>query len=416
MSFIKFLLWLSLGIVFYAYAGYAAVIGLLSRLFGQAEQRNPGYQPLVTTLIAAHNEEDCIEAKILNCLDQSYPASKHEIVVVSDGSNDNTPQIVEKYADRNVVSLYESARNGKTAAVNRAMRQVKGEIVVLSDANNMYNRDAVANLTRHFADPKVGCVSGEKRILKTGEAPTSGGEGLYWKYESFLKKCDSAFYSVVGAAGEIYAVRRELYSPPPKDCLLDDFIVSMEIAQQDYRVIYEPEAISYETGSASLRDEYKRRSRIFCGGFQSVARLPRLMNPLRGRLWFQYFSHRVLRWVVTPFLVPAIFALNIPLARRSAFYRLLLLGQVLFYVLGLIGLRQLDRSDKKPNLVLYIPAYFSFIHLAQLSGFRRWVAGRETGVWVRAQRAGVTNPGLGLSAGAGADASSPQASDKAVSN
>jgi cellulose synthase/poly-beta-1,6-N-acetylglucosamine synthase-like glycosyltransferase len=396
-------MWLSIGVVFYAYAGYAFLIYALAKFFGRKPQYDPNYQPMVTTLIAAHNEEDCIEAKILNCLDQSYPADRHEIVVVSDGSSDNTPKIVEKYADRNVVSLYEPARNGKTAAVNRAMQYVKGEIVVLSDANNMYNREAVANLTRHFVDPKVGCVSGEKRVLKSGEAPTSGGEGLYWKYESFLKRCDSTFYSVVGAAGEIYAVRKNLYNPPPKDSLLDDFIVSMEIAQQGYRVIYEPDAISYETGSASLRDEFKRRSRIFCGGFQSVARLPRLLNPLRGKLWFQYLSHRVLRWVVTPFLVPLIFVLNALAARRSPLYRLLFAGQILFYLAGLVGLRQLDRSEKRPPLPLYVPAYFIFIHVAQLAGFKRWVARRETGVWARAQRAGVTSPNIGVSANGSAN-------------
>ena len=411
MPLIKFLLWLSIGIVVYAYAGYAALIYTLARFFGRTPRYNPQYRPMVTTLIAAHNEEDCIEAKILNCLDQSYPAELHEIIVVSDGSTDNTPKIVEKYADRNVVSLYEPARNGKTAAVNRAILHARGEVVVMSDANNMYNREAVANLARHFVDPEVGCVSGEKRVLKSGEAPTSGGEGLYWKYESLLKRSDSAFYSVVGAAGEIYAVRRELYSPPPKDCLLDDFIVSMEIAQKGFRVLYEPEAISYENGSASLRDEYKRRSRIFCGGFQSVARLPRLLNPMRGKLWFQYLSHRVLRWVVTPFLVPLILLLNILAARRSPFYRLMLLGQAIFYAAGLVGIRQLDRTGRCPKAI-YVPAYFIFIHVAELSGFKRWVARRETGVWARAQRAGVTNPAIGL--GVSADGSDSSLSKKTV--
>jgi cellulose synthase/poly-beta-1,6-N-acetylglucosamine synthase-like glycosyltransferase len=160
----------------------------------------------------------------------------------------------------------------------------------------------------------------------------------------------------------------------------------MEIAQKGYRVIYEPKAISFETGSASLRDEFKRRSRIFCGGFQSVARLPRLLNPLYGRLWFQYLSHRVLRWVVTPFLVPLVFLLNLVLARRSPFYRLMLAGQVIFYAVGLFGLRQLDRTGRCPR-VIYLPAYFIFIHVAELTGFKRWVAGRETGIWDRAQRA-----------------------------
>ncbi len=413
MFLIRSLMWLAIGVVLYAYAGYAFVIALLARFFGQKPRHDEAYQPMVTTLIAAHNEEDCIEAKILNCLEQTYPAQLHQVIVVSDGSTDSTPQIVEKYADRNVVPLYSPVRAGKTAAVNRAILQASGEVVVMSDANNMYNPEAVANLVRHFAEPSVGCVSGEKRVLKSGEAPSSGGEGLYWKYESFLKRCDSAFYSVVGAAGEIYAVRRELYNPPAQDCLLDDFMVSMDIAQKGYRVVYEPEAVSYETGAASFRDEFKRRSRIFCGGFQSVARLPRLLNPFYGRLWFQYLSHRVLRWVVTPFLVPLIFVLNAMLARRSPFYKLMLAGQVAFYAAGLLGLRQLDRTGRCSRPI-YPIAYFLFIQLAQLSGFRRWVANRETGVWVRAQRAGVTKNPLGVAADSGTNSVKRETSQKAV--
>jgi cellulose synthase/poly-beta-1,6-N-acetylglucosamine synthase-like glycosyltransferase len=406
MFVMKLLFWLSTGLTFYAYVGYGLIVYLLSRLFpqksrhGKVEDKNQNYRPTVTTLIAAYNEEDVIEAKILNCLNQTYPAYLHQIVVASDGSTDRTPEVVRKYSERNVMLLH-YPRSGKMATLNRAMQQLESDLVVLSDANNMYNREAVANLVRHFADPKVGCVGGAKRVLESEDSPSSSGEGFYWKYEDFLKRCDSRFYSMVGAAGEIYAIRRQLYTPPPPDCLLDDFIISMEIAQKGYRVLYEPQAISSETGSASLRDEFRRRSRIFCGGFQSVARLPRLLLPRYGRLWFQYISHRLLRWVVTPFLVPAIFGLNFPLARRSLFYRLILLAQLVFYLSGLIGLRQLDRKGSCSRL-LYVPAYFLFIELAQLAGFKRWLTQRQTGVWERSQRAKVVDSGSNPTVEAGA--------------
>ncbi len=386
MILLKFVLWLSISLVFYAYAGYAAVIALLARFFPHPSRSDKAYRPMVTTLIAAHNEEDWIEAKIQNCLEQSYPAEFHEVLIISDGSTDNTAQIVRKYANQGIVLLEEKTRTGKMAVVNRAISQAKGEIIVFSDANNLYNPEAIANLVQHFAESKVGCVAGEKQILKTGDAPSSGGEGLYWKYESFLKRCDSAFYSVVGATGEIYAVRRELYQPPPSDSLLDDFMVSMNIARRGYRVLYEPQAISYETGSASLRDEYKRRTRIFCGGYQSIARLPELLNPRFGRLWFTYVSHRFLRWAITPFLLPLILLCNFGLARRSPFYRLLLLAQIGFYGLGLIGLRQLDRTGKCPRPI-YVPAYFLFLHFAELVGFKRWLTQRQSGIWERSERA-----------------------------
>jgi cellulose synthase/poly-beta-1,6-N-acetylglucosamine synthase-like glycosyltransferase len=173
--------------------------------------------------------------------------------------------------------------------------------------------------------------------------------------------------------------------------LLDDFIISMEIAEKGYRVLYEPEAVSSEEGSASLRDEFKRRSRIFCGGFQSVARLPELLNPSYGRLWFQYMSHRVLRWVVTPFLVPLIFVANLALARRSRYYRLTMLAQIVLYAIGFAGLRRLDRTGECPKW-MYAPAYFIFIHLAELAGFKRWISQRQTGVWERSKRVTTVTP------------------------
>ncbi len=414
MPFIKFLLWLSIGVIFYAYVGYGVLIALLARFFGRPTKRDSNYRPKVTTLIAAYNEEDVIEAKILNCLEQSYPTELHEIIIASDGSSDRTPEIVEKYASHNVILIHRP-RSGKMATVNRAMLQATGEIIVLSDANNMYNREAVANMVRHFADPKVGCVGGAKRILKSEESPSSSAEGLYWKYEDFLKRADTTFDSMVGAAGEIYAIRRELYNPPPADCLLDDFIISMEIAEKGFRVLYDPEAISSEGGSASLRDEFKRRSRIFCGGFQSVFRLPGLLNPAHGRLWFQYVSHRVLRWVVTPFLVPLVFILNMLLLRDKPFYKLMMVGQVIFYLLGLAGLRQLDKKGEcKPRLLLYPPAYFMFIHLAELAGFKRWVSQRQTGVWERSKRTATASP-ANSTVGA-ADSGSASASAEIVNN
>lgn len=379
-SMLVVLFWLLAALVFFTYAGYAIVISLLARLRAQPVQGDD--QPRsVTLVVAAHNEQDIIGAKLRNSLELEYPRGMLEIVVVNDGSTDRTADIVAEFADRGVVCYHAPARRGKMAALKQAVPLTRGEIVVFSDANTYYNRAALRHLVAPFADPRVGCVAGEKRVLSRGEHLS--GEGLYWRYESYLKRMDSRVYSAVGAAGELYAARRSAMELPPDNALLDDFMVSMLIAQKGYRIIYEPRAQASEMEPANLRDEFERRARISCGGFQSIWWLRGLLHPRHGMLWFQYVSHRVLRWAVAPVALPLLLLLNVTLARRPS-YRFLLRLQGLFYLLAGAGVIAAGRGTRVK--LLYVPGYFVLLNAAALVGLYRYVARSQRSTWKKAAR------------------------------
>jgi cellulose synthase/poly-beta-1,6-N-acetylglucosamine synthase-like glycosyltransferase len=251
----------------------------------------------------------------------------------------------------------------------------------------MLNREALRMIVRHYADPRVGAVAGEKRIRKDLQADGNGaGEGLYWKYESALKRLDSELYSVVGAAGELFSFRTELYRPVPPDSIIEDFHLSMCIAADGYRVIYEPDAFAEEEPSASFREEMKRKIRICAGGFQSMVRLKPLLNVKRyGILSFQYISHRVLRWAVTPFLLPVLFILNGLLAfDGSQFYRAMFIAQIIFYSAALSGYL-LEKFHLRSRFFI-APLYFTLMNIAAYAGLFRYLKGTQSAIWEKAQR------------------------------
>src|SRR5687768_16989282 len=263
-SLTSYLFWIGLFIIFYTYAGYGLVIFILSKLRVKRKPINhlqDNDLPPVTVLVAAYNEEQCIEDKIANTLNLNYPKDKLSILFVTDGSTDSTPLIVKKF--HAVKLFHDFQRKGKIHAVNRVMKFVTTPIVVFSDANTLLNADALKNIVRHYQDEQVGGVAGEKRIYKNDEDNASGaGEGFYWKYESFLKKKDAEVYSIVGAAGELFSVRTALYQEPAENIIIEDFVLSMNICAQGYRFMYEPDAYAMETASASVKEEWKRKVRI----------------------------------------------------------------------------------------------------------------------------------------------------------
>ena len=251
--------------------------------------------------VAAYNEKDYVDAKVKNSFEMQYPREKIHQVWVTDGSNDGTPDILRKFKDKGIEVYHEDARGGKIGAMNRGMQFIKTPIVIFSDGNTMLGKESVQRIVDMFKDPKVGCVSGEKRIFSKDADAAVGSEGIYWKYESKLKKWDAELYSVVGAAGELFAVRTDLFQEVEKDTLLDDFIISLRIAMKGYTIQYDPEAYAIESASANVQEELKRKIRIAAGGIQSIVRLSPLLNPFKyGTLSFQYISHRVLRWTVAP--------------------------------------------------------------------------------------------------------------------
>lgn len=392
MTAIEIIFWALLFIVFYAYAGYGILLFFLvklKRIFSSKKQLLVDYEPEVTLFIAAYNEKDFVEAKVKNSRELDYPYEKLRQVWVTDGSNDGTPDLLKQFKD--VVVHHNPERNGKIGAMNRGMKLVTTPIVVFCDANTMLGKESIRRIVRLFSNPKVGCVSGEKRIFsKEKDGAAGAGEGLYWKYESMLKKWDAELYSVVGAAGELFAIRTELFQEVEKDTLLDDFIISLRVAQKGYTIQYDPEAYAIETASANVKEELKRKIRISAGGIQSVIRLWSLLNFFKyGTLSFQYISHRVLRWTLAPLsllmLIPAglILAINEGIF-DFGFYSVLFWLQILFYAAALLGWYLENKSIKVK--ILFVPYYFFIMNLSVFLGLKRYLKGSQSVNWERAKR------------------------------
>ncbi len=392
MTIIELIFWICIAIVFYSYIGYGFLLWILNKVipFRRKNILPQNFEPEVTLITALYNEEEIVEEKIRNTFSINYPQHKLHLLFITDGSTDGTMEIIERYP--RIKLMHRDGRSGKTAAINRAMESVKTPVVVFCDANTFLNPDCIKELVKHFADSKTGAVAGEKKIMASGEA-AGAGEGIYWKYESALKQLDSRFYSVVGAAGELFAVRTELYEPVEKNVLLDDFIISMRICMKGYRVVYEPAAFALEAPSMNMREEQKRKIRISAGGIQSVLMLLPLLNIFRyGRLSFQYISHRVLRWIVCPPLLPLIFILNAFLVYKNAgkVYTIFFAAQCLFYLAAALGwvFARMNRKIK----VLYIPYYFTFMNAAMFLGFKRFLNNSQSVIWDKATRS-VHTPG-----------------------
>lgn len=390
MSWIEILFWIMLLLVFYTYLGYGIVLFLLlqiKRLFKRKKELilTVDELPHITLLVAAYNEEDYVAKKVENTRSLDYPAEKLHQMWVTDGSDDKTPQLLAAYPDVKV--LHKPERAGKIAAMNRAVKYVDTAIVVFSDANTLLGHESMRRIATMFADPKTGCVSGEKRIFNAEhEAASAAGEGLYWKYESTLKRWDAELYSAVGAAGELFAIRTELFNEVEPDTLLDDFIISLRVAMQGYKIDYDPEAYAIESASANVKEELKRKIRIAAGGIQSVVRLYPLLNIFKyGLLSFQYISHRVLRWTVTPVALILLFVLNIALAFSSSFFMIVLGLQILFYLMALVG--WVLESKKMKSKILFVPYYFFIMNYAVFMGIGRYLKKTQSVNWERAQRA-----------------------------
>lgn len=374
------LFWLCLTIVVYTYVGYGIVLYLLVLIKRLATKAKPladitdDCLPEVTLMVCAYNEEDIIAEKMDNTHRLDYPSDRLHLVWVTDGSNDNTNSLLAAYPDVKVI--YSPERRGKAAAIKHGIKEIDTEIVMMTDANTMLNPGAVREIARLMQDPRVGCVSGEKKVMARSDSDEAAqGEGLYWKYESTLKRLDSELYSAMGAAGELCVIRRQLMTDIPDDTLLDDFIISMEIVKKGYKIAYTSNAYAMEYGSADLHEESKRKRRIAAGGLQSCWRLRSLMNPLRHPVVaFQFVSHRVLRWTITPVCLFALAPLNtlLVLSGEGIVYTIIWILQILFYASAAAGVR--------------ISKYFVFMNLNVFRGMA-YLFNNSTGMWEKAKRA-----------------------------
>ena len=374
------LFWLCMAIVVYTYVGYGIVLYLLVFVKRLATKAKPladitdDRLPEVTLMVCAYNEEDIIAEKMDNTRRLDYPSDRLHLVWVTDGSNDNTNVLLSAYPEVKVI--YFPERRGKAAALKHGIKEIDTEIVMMTDANTMLNPEAVREVARLMQDPKVGCVSGEKKVMARSDSDEAAqGEGLYWKYESTLKRLDSELYSAMGAAGELCVIRRQLMTEIPDDTLLDDFIISMEIVKKGYKIAYTSNAYAMEYGSADLHEESKRKRRIAAGGLQSCWRLRSLMNPLRHPVVaFQFVSHRVLRWTITPVCLFALVPLNtlLVLSGEGIVYTIIWILQILFYASAAAGVR--------------ICKYFVFMNLNVFRGMA-YLFNNSTGMWEKAKRA-----------------------------
>ena len=374
------LFWLCMAIVVYTYVGYGIVLYLLVFVKRLATKAKPladitdDRLPEVTLMVCAYNEEDIIAEKMDNTRRLDYPSDRLHLVWVTDGSNDNTNVLLSAYPEVKVI--YSPERRGKAAALKHGIKEIDTEIVMMTDANTMLNPEAVREVARLMQDPKGGCVSGEKKVMARSDSDEAAqGEGLYWKYESTLKRLDSELYSAMGAAGELCVIRRQLMTDIPDDTLLDDFIISMEIVKKGYKIAYTSNAYAMEYGSADLHEESKRKRRIAAGGLQSCWRLRSLMNPLRHPVVaFQFVSHRVLRWTITPVCLFALVPLNtlLVLSGEGIVYTIIWILQILFYASAAAGVR--------------ISKYFIFMNLNVFRGMA-YLFNNSTGMWEKAKRA-----------------------------
>jgi cellulose synthase/poly-beta-1,6-N-acetylglucosamine synthase-like glycosyltransferase len=391
MIALKIAFWICLILVFYTYIGYGMLLWVLVNIkrliYGRQKKRElpPDNElPEVTLMICAYNEQDIVDFKMENTRQIKYP--KLKVVWVTDGSNDHTNDYLAKYHDVEVI--YSPERRGKTAALNHGLSLVKSELVVMTDANTMLNPESIQEIVRCFMDPKVACVAGEKRVAARHEGQAAAeGEGLYWKYESTLKRWDGELYSAMGAAGELCAIRRSLYEPMPENALLDDFVMSLRMVDKGYKIAYTADAYAMEYGSADLTEESKRKRRIAAGGLQSIWWLRNMMNPLRQPVVaFQFVSHRVLRWSITPIALLLLIPLNVLLVFLKAgnIYTWIWVLQLVFYLAAYLGylLEQYGRRNK----LLYVPYYFLFMNLNVFRGMTYLRTHKSSGAWEKAKR------------------------------
>ncbi|HEV7780055.1 MAG TPA: glycosyltransferase family 2 protein [Chitinophagaceae bacterium] len=383
--------WISLSILFYCYIGYGVLmfvwVGMKRLIMPRKKKIIPADLPSVTLIVTAYNEEKILAQKIKNTLTIDYPAEKLQLIFVTDGSIDESVKIIQQYPS--ILLMHQSERKGKYAAIKRAMHQVRTPLVIFSDANTMVNEACVKKMVTHYSDEGTGGVAGEKKILRSHEVSAVGeAEGLYWQYESFMKQLDAGLNTVTGAAGELFSIRSALFKELKDDLILDDFVISMQICLQGYKIGYEPGAFAIELPSASLAEEEKRKVRISAGAYQSVGYLKECLNVFKHPLLcFQYLSRRLLRWIFCPLMLIVLLlsdSLIVAYHSQPAFYSWLLYTQIVFYISAFAGWLFV-RAGKRCG-IFAIPFYFVFMNYCLVKGFFKFVKGRQSVLWEKSMR------------------------------
>ena len=373
-------------LAFHTYLGYPLLLWIVWRRKPHVVDVN--YRPSVTLLVAAYNEITVIEAKIHNSLALNYPEELIEYIFASDGSDDGTTELIQRFERNRFKSVAIGTRGGKARALRMSMPSVTGDIVILSDANTMIASDAVQKLVRHFKDPTVGAVSGDVRIEKAiggfGES-----EGMYYQIERFIQRHESETESIIGVDGALYAIRKDLFHLPDDNVILDDFVVSMNVVNSGNRVLYDPEALATENATPTISQEMRRKSRVVAGGYQALFRYS--VFPIISRTWilFCFISHKLLRWTL-PVLLLLAFIMNpiIVISNGWYGYKVLQFFQMIFYTLAITG--WFKARDWKASLYS-VPFYFTMVNIAGIWGFFRFITGSQKVTWKKAERMGATD-------------------------
>jgi cellulose synthase/poly-beta-1,6-N-acetylglucosamine synthase-like glycosyltransferase len=370
------LFWLCLAALLYTYLGYPLLVFARARAFPRRIDcgDSPREWPTVTVVIAAFNETTRIAARIRNLIASDYSPENIEIIVVSDASTDDTVQQIRALSESRVHALAQTQRSGKAAGLNVGVTAARGEIIVFADVRQQFAPDAIRQLVRHFANPRIGAVSGE---LEIAGADSSVGRGVdaYWRLEKFIRMNEARRDSCIGCTGAIYAIRRRLFQPLPADTILDDVVVPMQIASQGFRVAFEPAALAFDPQPLEPAVERVRKQRTLAGNYQMLFRYPEWLLPWRHRLWWQLLSHKYLR-LAAPFLMLALLAFNVALL-AGPLYRVLFAGQGLFYALAGLGIF----SGSKRNVLLAVPAGFVFLNIMALRGLWHYLRPPRSPGW-----------------------------------
>lgn len=372
--------WLSALFLFYTYIGYPLLMFVWAK-FRPNPIKSDSIEPTVTVVISAFNEQDRIVARIENLLDQDYPADKLNIIVVSDGSTDQTIENLEQFrseledSDRlTIIPLEENV--GKSIAVSRGVSEASGEFIVFTDVRQRFSPNAIRSLIEPFADPTIGATTGELMLEASGTDNELEGVGLYWKYEKAIRDCESIVDSMVGATGAIYAIRKSLYEPLPEGIILDDVLTPMRIAQQGYRVCMVRDAIAYDTLSGSSSEEFSRKVRTLAGNFQLMQAAPWINNPFKNRLFFQWLSHKVFR-LFSPYAM--ILLLISSFLIGHSFYSFIGLLQLIVYIAAIAGMIAMAQG-KKVKLV-GTASSFLMLNITAVVGLYSILTGQTAGLW-----------------------------------
>lgn len=373
---LEFIFWFLIILVLYAYFGYPLSVCLLAKINPRSSGKE-GITPRVSFITVAYNEEDCIKEKIENSLSLDYPRDKLDIIFVSDGSTDSTNEIASKYSGKGIKFIKFSSRRGKAACLNDAVLGSDGEILVFSDANVIYEKGAIKELVKNFGDNSIGGVTGEVYYNINKDSPNEG-EGLFSKYERFIRNCESKFYSLIGVNGAMYAIRKELYVPIREDIVTDDFVIALNVIMHGYKIAYEPEAKGIEKIYSSAKDEFIRKVRMIAGGYQALNEFKGKFREVPFPVLFEIISHKLFRWAV-PFFIAGILAVNLFLL-DTAVYRIFLILQIMFYMAVLLGYILEKRKIASPLSFLY---YFTAVNLAGIFGLFRFITGTQKVTWSR---------------------------------